>query len=144
MGISLLLDGFTGDPQALYNVVVEEINQRQLPDVEFGWAQEGDSAGFMKLKGAVTALKITFRGHGIHVLGFQVGRCFHVSARTVYEAKPDPHAGFLRAVALACFLSVVNQAVRDAVRRQLEDRQGSIPAELIRPSTLLEIAADAT
>src|SRR5688572_10709887 len=84
MGMSMLLDGFTGDPAELYNLVVEEINSRELPGFEYSWSEELESNKLMFNKGArAQSLCIKFRGRRATVLGHQIGRIFHVSLRTV-------------------------------------------------------------
>lgn len=130
MGIFLLIDEFEGNPEELYNLVVEEVNRRAIPGVEFSWGQEGEKVKLLSLGGAVKVLRVSFRGEYFHVVAHQIGRCFHVSARVAVGATADPKAGFLHDISMACFEQVVKRATRTALKRHLEARNAPIPEDL--------------
>ncbi len=131
MGVYVLIDDFRGDPQEFYNLVVEEINKRELTDVKYDWVQEVESTKMFFNKGDKTqALRISFRGHSMNVLGYQIGGSFHASARTSVAPTTKVTTGFLYETIMDCFEEVVKRSVRAALARHLEARSVPVPHDL--------------
>jgi hypothetical protein len=131
MSVGILIDGFVGNPEEFYSLVVEEVNKRELPDVKFGWLSETESTKMFFNRGdKARALSVSCKGESITVLGYQIGRCFHVSSRTAWETENDK-AGFLFHAIRAAFEQVVDRAARTAVSRHMEAKN-SAPPEFLK------------
>jgi hypothetical protein len=140
MSVGILIDGFVGNPDEFYSLVVEEVNKRELPDVQFGWTADSESTKtFFNRGDKAKALSVSCKGQGITVLGYQIGRCFHVSTRTLWETENDK-AGFLFHAIRSCFEQVVDRATRTALSRHMEARS-SAPPEFLKVDEQGELAA---
>ena len=132
MATHLMIENFVGNPEELYTFVAEEINKRQLPGYTFGWIDEVESTKMFNKGDKAKALLITFRGYGMRVLGYQIGRIFHASLRTTTM----PHisdaatAGFLHDITSSVYVEIVKRSFKEALRRQMAAQQAPIPQEL--------------
>lgn len=125
----LVIDKFIGDPAEFYRLVVEEITERQLPDMEFNWIEEKELDQIFFNKGAkATTLRIKCKQDLVYVLAFQVGNCFFVSIRNhQIGGVPDT---YLYGVFSACFHTTVSRCVRRALTRHMEAQNIPIPSFL--------------
>lgn len=134
--MNFLLDEFRGDPHAFYELVVEEVNRRQFPGVEFGWLKEAETVGLFTLGRTTDVLRVSFEGMSVHVLAYQVGRCFYVSAHVAHTPKPRARDGKLQKIALRCFGAMVPHAARAALARHLTQRHTEVPKDLLKEGNL--------
>src|SRR4029078_6455279 len=75
------------------------------------------------------SLRITFKSRWMHVLAFQFGSSFMVSARRTSEGAPDRSSVLYYLMALA-FERIVEVATRDALRKLLESKNVAVPSGL--------------
>jgi len=129
MGFTTLIEGFVGDPQVLYNLVVEELNRFKIPGAEYSWTEETESKKTLRPGEKAQALRIAYRGLRMHVLGFQIGGGFSVSVRKVDLYEPD-EAAFLWSLYVSVFEEAVNRATRRALSRHLEEKKAAVPEGL--------------
>jgi len=129
MGFTTLIEDLVGDPQTLYNLVVEELNRFKIPGAEYSWAEEVESKKTLRPGEKARSLRIAYRGLRMHVLGFQIGGGFTVSVRKVALHEPD-EAAFLWSLYVSAFEEAVNRAARRALSRHLEEKNRAVPEGL--------------
>ena len=136
MALAILLDAFPGDPQELYELVVEEVHKREIPGVQITGATERRSKGWFAAGEVVPSLTIADSEHKVMLLAYQFGRSFHVSTRAYWqkvkmaERERDGKLVFLEEVRSGCFSETVNRAVRAALVRHMGKRSAPVPSEL--------------
>jgi hypothetical protein len=130
MSTRVLIDNFTGDPEAFYALVIDEVNQRALSDIEYKWVEEAESEKRFFNKGdKVKALRVAFgTKEWIVVLAYQLGNCFYVSARSTHRFS-EPGT-YLIEVLIYTFETVVDRAIKKALARHMEANGSSIPGFL--------------
>jgi hypothetical protein len=136
-----VIDKFVGNPAEFYRLVVEEITERELPDMEFNWHEEKELDQTFFNKGAkANTLRIRCKSELVYVLAFQVGNCFFVSVRNhKFGSAPDT---YLYGVMATCFHTTVARCVRKALKRHMEAQNIPIPSFLISPEdSVLEDSA---
>jgi hypothetical protein len=139
MSIRLLIDGFVANPDEFYSLVTEEVTKRELPDLKFSWSEDAESTRLLFNRGdKAKRLTVSCKGEGITVLGYQIGNCFHVSTRTLWETE-NHKAGYLFFAIRACFETVVDRAVKQALSRHMEGRRAPVP-EFLRVDKQGELA----
>jgi hypothetical protein len=130
MNTRVLIDNFSGDAEAFYTLVIDEINQRALPDIEYIWVEEAESEKRFFNKGdKAKALRVAFRSkEWIVVFAYQLGACFYVSARMTHRfSEPDT---YLLGVLIYTFETVVERATKRALARHMEERGSALPSFL--------------
>ena len=128
-----LIDDFTGDPQELYNFVVEEISKSGLEGITYSQGNDLEFVRFFRTGDKAPSLSVDFRGKRFCVLGYQIGRFFHVSLRTTLEPEADIQHGYLYHITMSCFETVVRRSVKRAVTRHLQARNAPVPESLLKP-----------
>jgi hypothetical protein len=128
MGTQFLLDSFVGDPEEFYSLVIEEINQRELPDIEYKWMEEAESEKTFFNKGAkAKALQVRFKGEWIEVFGYQLGTCFFVSTRVTNRFYDPETSTYLYDVIVHCFEKSIERSTKKALARHMESRRAPVP-----------------
>jgi hypothetical protein len=130
MPTRVLIDNFVGDPEAFYALVIEEVNQRSLPEVQFRWVEEAESnKRFFNNGEKLRALNVTFHLEWIVVFAYQLGNCFFVSTRLTNEPNTKLTT-YLQDVRLHIFDTVVERSVKRALARHMEERGSALPGFL--------------
>jgi hypothetical protein len=142
MGSRVLIDGFQGDPNEFYGLVIEEVNQRSLSDVKFNWVEEAESEKRFFNKGdKAPALGIAFGDHErIVVFAYQMGNCFYMSSRITHRFGNPDNNTYLVEVLIYTFESVVNVATKRALVRHMEARRAPIPKFLVENDNVAQPA----
>jgi hypothetical protein len=131
MATKILIDNFTGNTSEFYALFTEEINARQLPELEFRWVEEAESEKRLFNKGQkLPALQVAFKSEWIVVFAYQLGNCFFVSVRTTNTFHNPETSTHLYDAMMFCFEHVVERSTRQALRRHMESRSVSVPSFL--------------
>jgi hypothetical protein len=127
----IMIDDFIGDPDELYNLVVEEINKREIPGIHFSWGEEVESTKMFFNKGdKAKSLYISFRDHIMFVLGYQVGRSFVALSDITHTPPEKLKAGLLHHLILNCYMESIRRSIRTALSRHLKTRNRPVPEKL--------------
>lgn len=131
MSTRILIDNFAGNASEFYALVVEEIKQRGLPEVEYGWTEEAESDKKFFNKGVkAPSLRVSFKTMVISVFAYQLGACFFVSARMTRQFRDPQQITFLYETFMFTFESVVDRATKRALARHMESRSMPVPSFL--------------
>ena len=138
MSYSNLIHGFHGDATTFYDFVVEEINKRNIPGLQYDWQQDWalvKKGGFLDIQlleglgreiEQARMLRAFDVCHQAFILGYQFADSFYVSVRTAWNdelgrmAREGEYLPPLTKVRLSCFGGIVTAAVKFAVERYLE------------------------
>jgi hypothetical protein len=127
----IMIDDFIGDPDELYNFVVEEITRREIPGVTYTWGQEVESTKTFFNKGdKAKSLHISFREHSMSVLGYQVGRSFVALSDITHTPPEKLKTGLLHHIILNCYMESIRRSIRTALSRHLKARNQPVPEKL--------------
>lgn len=132
MSTRILIDNFVGDPDDLYSLLIEEVNLRALPEIEFNFVEEAESEKRLFNKGdKAKALRIAFKTENVVVFAYQIGRCFFVSTRLTHRFHEATKSTYLYDVQMFTFERVVDRATKRALARYLESKNASVPSFLV-------------
>ena|ERR1044071_515323 len=129
MGTQFLFDDFFGNPEEFYSLVIEEINQRELPDkVEYKWLEEAESEKRLFNKGdKAKSLQVAFKTEWMVIFAYQIGKCFFVSTRLTKRFHDAQASTYLYDIIMHCFETVVERSTKRALARHLESRRAPVP-----------------
>ena len=139
MGFKTLIEGVNADLQDLYAVCADEINKRGIPNLEFDWRKEirFGLGLFSGEKESALVLIAKDERHQGEVFAYSFGpnlyvetTAFWINAYEVDLAKEGNNWRHLDEVWTSCFMSLLDSAVRDALKRYLEKVQAPVPEGL--------------
>lgn len=127
----IMIDDFIGNPDELYNFIVEEINRREIPGVTYTWGEEVESTKMFFNKGdKAKTLLISFRDHSMRVLGYQVGRSFVALSDISHIPPEELKKGLLHHIILDCYMESIRRSIRTALSRHLKAKNRPVPEKL--------------
>jgi hypothetical protein len=128
MSVRILTDNFVGSPEEFYGLVIEEINARALPEIEFKWVEEAESDKKLFNKGdKAQALRVAFKTEWIVVFAYQIGACFLVTTRLTNRFHEGNKSTYLYDTLMFTFEKVVDRCARRALARHMEGRGITAP-----------------
>lgn len=140
MGFKTLIEGITADPQDFYALCGQEIGKRGIPNLIFDWRTlERLDQGALLSKTVESALALVAKDerHCAEIVAYPFGTNLYVETRlhwtnpsTVEYAEKYDRVSYLDDVRQRCFVSLIDNAVRDALKLYLEKLDAPIPTGL--------------
>lgn len=136
--MQILIDDFNGEPKEFYQLVKEEVQKREVPDVTFSDDIEARAkkGGWFSGTETTSTLIVANKIQSVKVLAYRYGRSFLVSTRSYWtdrkfaEQEAEGKLLWLEEAYSGCFAETVNRAMRTALSQYLQKRQVAVPANL--------------
>ena len=146
MGFKTLIEGVNADLQDLYAVCADEIGKRGIPNLEFDWRKEHRMGlgMFGSVEESALVLVAKDQRHQGEVFAYSFGPNLYLETSVVWikihemdHATESDRLRPLDHVWTSCFVSLLDSAVRDALKRYLEKVQAPVPEGLTAKDVFL-------